>query len=346
MAKLGLPQTEPLFPILNSLPASPLARRAAEAPIAASGHLTEYRPLDSRSVLTRVVSARRLPFTHSINPYRGCEFGCRYCYARYTHEFLELRSPEEFERKIYFKQNAAWLLEQELKRLKPGTEIALGTATDPYQPLERKQRITRSILEVFTRQSGLKLGIVTKSALIARDIDLLKTIAERHALTIHITVTTLNARLARILEPRAPRPDLRIRTVSQLREAGLRTGVMCSPLMPGITDTRASIDAVARAAAGAGANFLYAGALFLKPCSQQTFLDFVKEHFPNQLEAYRKRYSASAFVSAEYKKRVHDLVESIRSEHKLGQRYRDDSEWEDTFPDERPVAEAQTRLPF
>jgi DNA repair photolyase len=337
---------ESLFPILDSRPASPLARRAAEAPIDSNGHLTEYRPLESRSLLTRVTSARRLPFTHSINPYRGCEFGCRYCYARYTHEFLELRSPEDFERKIYFKQNAAWLLQQELARLKPGTEIALGTATDPYQPLERKQRITRSLLEVFARHSGFKLGIVTKSNLIARDIDLLKEIATRNSLTLHVTVTTVNAKLARILEPRAPRPDLRIGAVAELRQAGLRAGVMCSPLMPGITDTRASIGAVARAAAAAGASFLFAGALFLKPCSQPTFLNFVREHFPGQLEAYKRRYSAGAFVSAEYKKRVNDLVESIRSEYKLGRRYNNDDEWQDTFQEDKPLVEAQPMLPF
>jgi DNA repair photolyase len=347
MAKL-----EPLFPILDSqsilesLPKSPLARRAAEAEIDSAGHLIEYRPLDSRSILTKVTSGRRLPFTHSINPYRGCEFGCRYCYARYTHEFLELRSPEDFERKIYFKQNAAWLLEQELKRLKPGTEIALGTATDPYQPLERRQLITRSLLEVFARSSGFKLGVVTKSALIARDIDLLKEIAGRHSLTLHVTVTTMNAKLARILEPRAPRPDLRIRTVAQLREAGLRAGVMCSPLMPGITDTRSSIGAVARAAAGANASFLFSGALFLKPCSQPTFLNFVREHFPGQLDAYKRRYASSAFVSAEYKKRVHELVESIRSEHKLGTRYSGDPEWQDTHIGFTPPAEPQPWLPF
>ena len=161
--------------------------------------------------MSKTVSRRGLPFTHAINPYRGCEFACRYCYARYTHEFLEMQ-PEEFEHKIYFKENAAWLLEQELRRLKPGTDIAIGTATDPYQPLERKLGITRSLLEVFARHSGLRLGIVTKSTLVARDIDLLQEIAKRNKLTVHLTMTTMNAKLARVLEPRAPRPDLRIRT--------------------------------------------------------------------------------------------------------------------------------------
>jgi DNA repair photolyase len=337
---------ESLFPILDSQPLSPLARRAADAELDSTGHLIEYRPLDSRSILTKVVSGRRLPFTHSINPYRGCEFGCRYCYARYTHEFLELRSPEDFERKIYFKQNAAWLLEQELKRLKPGTEIALGTATDPYQPVERRQRITRSLLEVFARHSGFRLGIITKSALIARDLDLLKEVAGRHSLTVRMTVTTMNAKLARILEPRAPRPDLRIRTVARLRGAGLRAGVMCSPLMPGITDTRRSIDAVARAAAAADASFLFAGALFLKPCSQPTFLNFVREHFPGQLEGYKRRYAGSAFVSAEYKKRVNELVESIRGEHGLGARDSGDAEWQDTQGEGMGAVEPQPWLPF
>src|SRR5579863_2244647 len=250
MAKL-----ETLFPILDSQNVSSLARSAADAPLDSTGCLTEYRPIVTRSIVGKTTSQRGLPFTHTINPYRGCEFACRYCFARYTHEFLEMRDPDEFERKIFFKQNAAWLLQQELARLKPGTEIALGTATDPYQPLERKQCITRSLLEVFARKRGFGLGIVTKSTLIARDIDLLQQVASRHKLTVHLTVTTMNARLARILEPRAPGPDLRIRTLARLREAGIRAGVLCSPLMPGITDTRGSINAVARAAAAARADF-------------------------------------------------------------------------------------------
>jgi len=341
MAKL-----DTLFPILSQHPPARLARAAADAPLDSTGRLTEYRPIAARSIVGKTTSNRGLPFTHTINPYRGCEFACRYCYARYTHEFLELRDPEEFERKIYFKQNAAWLLEQELARLKPGTEIALGTATDPYQPLESKQRITRSLLEVFARKSGFRLGIVTKSALITRDIELLQQIAARHQLTVHLTVTTMNAKLARLLEPRAPRPDLRMQTVARLREAGLRTGVLCSPLMPGITDSRSSINAVARAAAAAGATFLAAGALFLKPCSQPTFFRFVKEHFPEKLADYERRYAASAFVSAEYRKRVADLVESVCREHKLGKGYVDQQDTRDGLQKQVERVEAQPWLPF
>jgi DNA repair photolyase len=339
-------KVEYLFPILDSQSPSRLARAAAEAPLDSTGSLTEYRPLETRSIVGKTVSRRGMPFTHTINPYRGCEFACRYCFARYTHEFLELRDPEEFERKIYFKQNAAWLLEQELAHLKPGTEIALGTATDPYQPLERRQRVTRSLLEVFARKRGFKLGIVTKSTLVTRDIDLFQQIAARNTLTVHLTVTTMNAKLARILEPRAPRPDLRIRTVGRLRESGIRAGVLCSPLMPGITDARSSINAVARAAAAVGANFFAAAPLFLKPCSQPTFFDFVREHFPEQLADYQRRYGTNAFVSAEYRKRIADVVDSVCRDHKLGKRYIDAASDSVGIDEAARRMEPQPWLPF
>ncbi len=334
-----------LFPILDTPHPGPLARAAADAPLDSTGCLTEYRPLTSRSILNKVTSNRGLPFTHAINPYRGCEFACRYCYARYAHEFLEL-SPEEFERKIYFKQSTAWLLEQELKRLKPGTEIALGTATDPYQPLERKLGITLSLLEVLAKNGVFKVSIETKSALVTRDLDLLKAVARVNQLSVGFTITTTDRKLARILEPRAPRPDLRVKALAEVRKAGVRAGVMCSPLMPGITDLRSSIESVARAAADAGACFLFAGALFLTPCSLPTFFDFVREHFPQQLAAYQRRYGASAFVSAEYRKRMQDLVESIRSKYKLGNRYMKDSEYPDAFEGGMKFGEAQPWLPF
>jgi DNA repair photolyase len=337
----------PIFPILQASPIQPsplagLARTAAEAPLDSTGCLTEYRPLTARSIVNKVTSNRGLPFSHAINPYRGCEFACRYCYARYTHEFMEM-TPGDFERKIYFKQNAAWLLDQELKRLKPGTEIAIGTATDPYQPLERKLQITRSLLEVFARHSGFRVGIISKAALIARDVDLLKEIARNNKLTVHTTVTTMNARLARQLEPRAPRPDLRMRTVAEMRAAGLRAGVMCSPLMPGITDSASSIRAVARAASAAGASFLASGALFLKSCSLPTFLAFVAEHFPEQLEAYKRRYESSAFVSSAYRERMSALVDQICREFNLGKRHM----YEDAAKEGGPqVLEVQPWLPF
>ena len=282
----------------------------------------ELRSLAVRSVLNRSVSRRGLRFAWSINPYRGCEFACRYCYARYTHEFMQL-PPEDFERKIFIKQNAAWLLEQELKQVRPGEEIALGTATDPYQPAERRERVTESILEVLARQHSLRIGLVTKSTLIERDIPLLQRVAERNTLVLHLTITTPNTALARLLEPRAPRPDLRLQTVARLRQAGLRTGILCSPLLPGITDTGKALDGIAKRAKAADASFFSAQPLFLKPCSKEIYLRFIREHFPTLEAMYRQRFDSEAFVSTAYRKRIEALVKAVCTKYELGRRRTD-----------------------
>ena len=217
------------LPLLQ-LPESKLvgiARLAAEGESLRQGHEVEYFTLPVRSLLNRCTGVR-MPFEWTINPYRGCEFACKYCYARYTHEFMEMRDGADFEQKIFVKQHAADLLRQELRRVKPGEQIAIGTATDPYQPAERRFEITRGILEELARHEGLNLGIITKGNLILRDLDLLKQIGGKNRLTANVTITTLNVKLARILEPRAPRPDLRMDTVRDLNQAGIRTGVSCS----------------------------------------------------------------------------------------------------------------------
>ena len=188
---------------------------AADGESVREGHNVEYFTLESRSLLSRVVSQRRLPFTWAINPYRGCEFACKYCYARYTHEFMELRDGVDFERKIFIKQHAAELLRHELKKVKRGEQIAIGTATDPYQPAERRFEVMRAILEETARHSGLEIGIVTKSNMVTRDGEIFRQIAERNELFVNVTVTTVDAELARKLEPRAPRPDLRLEAVRQ-----------------------------------------------------------------------------------------------------------------------------------
>jgi DNA repair photolyase len=279
--------------------------------------------METRSILNRSVSKRAMYFTWSINPYRGCEFGCRYCYARYTHEFIDKPDPLTFEREIYIKQHAAWLLRQELRQVAEGEAIAIGTATDPYQPIERSAQVTRSLLEVFAEQEGLRLSLVTKSTLIERDVDLLKKIAERNRLTICLTITTPDAQLARVLEPRAPRPDLRFRTVETLREAGLRVGILCSPLMPGITDTPRALERMAIRAKQARANFFGSQPLFLKPCSKPVFLQFVAEHFPELLKEYATRYGQRDFVSKAYQERVSALVKAVVRKHGLADRFED-----------------------
>jgi DNA repair photolyase len=305
------PQLEPGTPLVG------IARLAAEGEALSEGHQVEYIELQHRSLLTRCLSPR-VRFAWTINPYRGCEFGCKYCYARYTHEFMELREAMDFERKIYVKQHSAWLLRQELRQVRSGQEIAIGTATDPYQPAERKFGITRSILEEFARHEGLSLGLVTKSNLILRDLELLRVISAKNRLSIHVTITTLKADLARILEPRAPRPDLRLKTVETLAQAGISTGVNCAPVLPGITDSPAALEAVVRAAARAGAQSVCAIPLFLKPCSAKVFLPFLKEKFPNLLERYEKRYSDRAFVSPAYQRRVSSMIKAYLAKYGIG----------------------------
>jgi DNA repair photolyase len=337
-----------LFPILppSSSPTLPtgIARLALQGTQVDHGHQVEFRSLSVRSILNKSVSRRGLWFSKSINPYRGCEFACRYCYARYTHEYMELRQPEDFERKIFVKQNAAWLLQQELRRLDPGQEIAIGTATDPYQPIERRAKVTRSLLEVFASRRGLRIGIVTKSTLIARDIDLLERISARNELVIHLTVTTPDAGLARILEPRAPRPDLRLRTVARLRKAGLRTGVLCSPLLPGLTDSLEALTAMAQRAKDADASFFSAQPLFLKPCSRETYLAFVHRHFPALESLYRFRFDGRDFVSKDYSQRIEALVAAVTQKYGLARRSGDALLTRDVGPHPSPCAGTQATL--
>jgi DNA repair photolyase len=307
----------PLLPIPDKPQLVGIARLAADGESLREGHDVEYFTLPAKSLLNRCVSNRAMPFTWTINPYRGCEFGCKYCYARYTHEFMEMREGADFEQKIYVKQHAAELLRQELRRVKPGEAIALGTATDPYQPAERRYEITRTILEEFARHSGFDLGIVTKSNLVVRDLDLLRAVSATNQLSIHITITTLNTDLARILEPRAPRPDLRMDAVRVLRAAGLRVGVSCSPVLPGITDSPPDLEAVVRAAAEAGANHIFANPLFLKPCSAAVFLPFLDKNFPHLVENYRHRYQDRAFLPQAYGQRLSQLIKTFRSKYKI-----------------------------
>lgn len=304
-----------LFPLAQKSSLLGIARLASEGESLREGHDVEYFTLQARSLLNRCTSNRGLPFAWTINPYRGCEFACKYCYARYTHEFMEMRNGAEFEQKIYIKQHTADLLRHDLRRVKPGEAIALGTATDPYQPAERRYQVTRGILEEFARHRGFELGIVTKSNLIVRDIDLLREVAHSNALSIHITVTTLNVELARILEPRAPRPDLRMEAFHQLSDAGLTVGVSASPVLPGITDSPANMEAVVSAAAAAGARHIFAGALFLKPCSAAVFLPFLEQHFPQLVANYRKRYADRSFLPPSYGKRIAQLIAQLREKY-------------------------------
>jgi DNA repair photolyase len=239
---------------------------------------------------------------------------------------MEMREGVDFERKIYVKQQAAWLLRQDLKKVKRGEEIAIGTATDPYQPAEKRFEVTRGILEELALHHGLEIGIVTKSTLIVRDAELLRQIGEYNSLFVNLTVTTTNTKLARILEPRAPRPDLRLEAVRELNAAGVSAGVICAPVLPGITDSPSALDALVCAAKQAGAKYIYANPLFLKPCSASVFLPFLEKEFPQLVADYRKRFGERAFVSKAYSKRSSELMASLRKKHGISQQFSSRSE--------------------
>ncbi|HKV23410.1 MAG TPA: radical SAM protein [Candidatus Acidoferrum sp.] len=304
-----------------------IARLAARSPVAETERKSAERPayffLPVKSILNRCDS-KRVPFEWTINPYRGCEFGCKYCYARYTHEYMELDGGD-FEKKIYVKKDAGPLLAYDVSRKyshaseSSGGErpehIAIGTATDPYQPAEREYGVTRACLEELSRREGLSISVITKSNQIVRDIDLFQKIAQRSELAINITITTLRTRLARMLEPRAPRPDLRLAAVRQLHEAGLRVGVSASPIVPGLTDREGELEAVAEAAKAAGAEWFWSGVLFLMPSSAKQFLPFIREKFPKLAGQYEDWYSRNGYAPEEYRKKMSERVAHIKQKY-------------------------------
>lgn len=293
-----------------------IARLAAEGELLEAKRRVEYFELPTRRLLNR--TTERMPFDWTINPYRGCEFGCKYCYARYTHEFMELDGGREFEEKIYAKQVVSAGLREELRRISRAEAIAIGTATDPYQPAERRFGITREILKVFAGERGRRLSVTTKSDLIVRDIDVMTEIAHANVFHANLTVTTLDEELARLLEPRAPRPALRLGAVRSLTAAGIVVNVFPNPIMPLLTDSEESLDALAVAAKEAGASSIGGGLLFLKPCAKQVLFPFLEERFPELVPRYRTLFRSSAFLRGKYAQSVKERLAAIRARHGLG----------------------------
>ncbi len=306
-----------------------IARLAAASPTLEEKRRVEYLEIETRRFIGKC-SSPRMPFVWTINPYRGCEFGCRYCYARYTHEFMELRDPQLFETRIFAKRFSPEAFRSELVRVRPRESIWIGTATDPYQPAERRYRVTRRILGVLASETGRKTGITTKSDLVARDIDLLRKIGAANAIHVNMTVTTVDEQLARLLEPLAPRPSLRLAAVRALTEAGIRCTVLAHPVMPLINDSFDALDALCAAASSAGAVSFSAAPLFLKPCSKQVFLPFLDRHFPHLSRRYRERYEKHAYLRGAYPEMLKERVAKLIARY--GFAPRDVAELGDEWP--------------
>jgi len=296
-----------------------IARLAALSPQADAKRGAEYFLLPAQSILNRCDS-ERVPFPWTVNPYRGCEFGCHYCFARYTHEFMELDG-SEFESKIFVKRDAGGLAARDLlsKGLR-GEHIAIGAATDPYQPAEKEFGATRAVLEEMARRRGLSVSITTKSNLIVRDIELLKRIAERSSLRVNMTITTLRMGLARLLEPRAPRPDLRIAALRALRDAGIEAGVLAMPILPWLTDRPDDLDALARAVKEAGALWFAGNVLYLMPTPRRQFFAFLEKKFPRLVRRYAEWYARTGNAPESYSREIGRRVAELRDKYGLAAR--------------------------
>ncbi len=260
---------------------------------------TTLTPDHARSILTTNDSPD-LSFDRSINPYRGCEHGCTYCFARQTHAYLGLSPGLDFETRLFYKPDAAELLRRELARPAYRCEtIAIGTNTDPYQPIERQLRIMRSILEVLAEHRH-PVSIVTKSHGIVRDLDILGPLASERLAAAFVSITTLDPVLARSMEPRAASPQRRLETIRELAAAGVPVGVLVSPIVPGLTESE--VEAIVEAAAGAGA--ATAGGMFLRLPHEveQVFVDWLRATHPTRVEkvlaGLRELYGGRLYDSA------------------------------------------------
>lgn len=274
----------------------------------------EYVEMTVRSILTWV-EGRHMTDTFSLNPYRGCEFGCSYCYARYTHEFLDLADWEAFERRIFVKREAARALRRDLASSRDVARhgIAIGTATDPYQPAEARFRITRQVLEALLPHRGLSLSLVTKSGLISRDVDLWARLAERHRVTVFFSCITTDRHLLRAIERRSPTAEVRFSAMRKLVDAGVNCELLMMPVMPGLTDDEASMEAVARAARQAGASALYARALWLSTASRRRFDPWLRDTFPDLYERYASTYGdRGMYAPDEYRREIAERVARVK----------------------------------
>ena len=279
--------------------------RHFQAPEAISTRFYEVR---AKSILNRVPEVSRMPFRWTINPYRGCSHACVYCFARPTHTYLGLDAGRDFEREIVVKVNAPERLRAELARPSWKREhIALGTNTDPYQWVEGRYKLTRGIWEVMieARNPG---SILTKSPLLLRDLDLMVELATRADFSAALSIPTVDEKAWRATEPHTPNPRARIEAVAELTRAGIRTGVLVAPLMPGINDDPAQVAKILELASEAGAAYVSGIALHLRGEVRQVFMEWLAGHRPDLVARYRELYRHGAYAPVADRRRLAGLI--------------------------------------
>lgn len=281
------------LPLLSDLPTRPATgTMPLGPPVGDHGADVVYREIPCKTIIGRSPGAAGggYPFSHTVNPYRGCEIGCTYCYARYTHAYLGLDDPFAFERQVFVKLGADRRVAHDLRDDHfAGAEIAIGTATDPYQPAERRYRVTRRILEKLAAFSGLTLSITTKSPLILDDLHLLLRLARKSTLTVHMSLISLDADVIRRLEPKAATPQKRLEAIACLARHGIRVGLFLMPIIPGINDDPRQIERLETAARRAGAAFVCKGRMNLRKAAWPVFARMLNTHYPEAANHFAAR---------------------------------------------------------
>lgn len=291
----------------------------------------QYHAAPGRGILN-APAATHMGFW-SINPYVGCAFGCAYCYARDTHRYTIERAGEigkqivremppwlAFERRVLVKEHAGARVREALRSSRApraGESLVIGSATDPYQPAERRFQVTRQVLEALQVVRGIKLVIITKSPLVTRDLALLQALARHNTVGVHVSLITTDRDLARTLEPRAPTPESRLRAVRRLAEGGIDVSVNCMPVLPGITDGPGMLADVVGQVAKAGAKSFGACALRLRSASRRRYLPMIRESFPALASRYENTYRHSVYAGDEYREGLQRVVEKLCRKHGL-----------------------------
>jgi DNA repair photolyase len=322
LGPLRLMAAEAQLELLGPRPSSP-----GEAPawdtLDARERGTRFVALPVRSVLN-TPAATGMDFW-SLNPYVGCEFGCAYCYARDTHRYAVERAGQvqnevpawlDFERRILVKTEAPAVLARTLSPARLGDRaLVIGTATDPYQPAERRFRLTRRLLEALLPFSGLSIGLITKSPLVARDVDLLVRLSERNDVSVNISLAALDVHLIRRLEPRTPVPRARLRALRRLTDAGIHAGLLAAPILPCLTDGQAALSALFAAAKEAGARYVVGLALRLGPAARRRFLPFLAREFPELATRYERHYARRTNAGWSYQQALSARLATLRRRH-------------------------------
>lgn len=288
-------------------------KRGGLAPLEENGVV--YEPIEAKTILTRNPNAA-LRHYWSLNPYRGCQFGCTYCFARYTASFIEVSDPFEFERRIFYKHNAPDLARRLRDRDFYGRPLLLGSATDPWQPAEARFRVTRGVLEALQRYPSLDLFCLTKSSLIRRDADLFAALVKAgRPVGVGFSIPTLNEELAKKMEPQAALPRERLKAMRILADAGVNVGIMLMPVVPWLTDSEASIEAVLSAGRAHGARFARENVLHLRSDPKRRFFPWIRETFPELYDGYVRAYQASKFNIEGYSAEIGARVASLKAKH-------------------------------